>query len=159
MNTESGIYPITSIGTQPAFLLNDGSVVGLDGNRLVFNNVSVAQQLFVVIYHRNHLPVMSNYGLTGNSSVYTYDFSTGMDQVYGGANSHNEIHNGVWGMISGDGNASGQVDNMDKNDVWIMQNGAVSGYYPGDFNLDGNVDDMDHLNFWKPNTGQGTQIP
>ena len=148
-----------AIATQAAFLLNDGSVAGSDGNRLVFKNVSVAQNLFVVIYHRNHIPVLSNYALAGTNSLYSYDFSTGADQVYGGANTHKEISAGVWGMMSGDGNGSGQTDNKDKNDVWIIQAGTGSGYHAGDFNMNGTVDNTDNTDYWRPNSGKGSQLP
>ncbi|MCD4735057.1 MAG: hypothetical protein K8R53_03350 [Bacteroidales bacterium] len=61
----------------------------------------------------NHLGVLSAIALTQAGNVYVYDFSTGSDKAYGGILGYKEIGTGVWGMISGDGDASGQVNNQD----------------------------------------------
>ncbi len=39
------------------FLLNNGSIVNKDGEQLSFNVAKTSY--YVVIYHRNHLPIMS----------------------------------------------------------------------------------------------------
>ena len=61
-------------------------------------------------------------------------------------------------MIAGDANADGQVDNKDKDDVWLIQAGST-GYYSADFNMDGQVDDTDAEIIWQPNAGKGSQVP
>jgi len=94
---------------------------------------------------------------SAKSNTFTYDFTTGADQVYGGIVAHKELAPGIWGMMSGDGNHDGQVGNNDKNDVWLAENGN-SGYYFGDFNRDGIVDDIDIIDYWKPNAGRGNKI-
>jgi hypothetical protein len=91
---------------------------------------------------------------TSKSNIYTYNFTSGGSQAYGGSDAHKELATGVWGMISGDGNGDGQVDNDDKNDVWLPQNGST-GYYFGDFNRDGTVDTTDLDDYWKVNAGKG----
>ncbi|MCD4683854.1 MAG: hypothetical protein K8R86_11275, partial [Bacteroidales bacterium] len=83
--------------------------------------------------------------------------TSGPEQVWGGATAHKEIAPGIWGMISGDGNHDGQVDNADKNEVWFVEFGNA-GYYFGDFNRDGEVDLTDLNNYWKPNAGAGSKI-
>ena len=88
----------TIIGRQAAFVLNDGSVVDLDGISDLQPSISVSQELFVVIYHRNHLAVMSNDPLIMTGGVYTYDFSDGENKVYGGPNGHKLLATGTWGM-------------------------------------------------------------
>ena len=70
---------------------------------------------------------------------------------------HKKISTGVWGMICGDGDQNGQVDNSDKNEVWMEELG-FSGYYFGDFNRDGVVDIIDKNDFWKFNVGSGAKI-
>ena len=64
----------------------------------------------------------------------------------------------MWGMVGGDGNADGQVDNIDKNEVWLPQVGNA-GYLAGDFNLDSQVNNQDKVDIWSPNVGRSTQIP
>ncbi|MCD4744915.1 MAG: hypothetical protein K8R58_01295 [Bacteroidales bacterium] len=149
---------LTKIAQQAAFVLNDGSIVGTDGSSILSFNHSIIHNLFVVIWHRNHLGVISANAVTKTGSVYTYDFTTGSGQAYGGANGHKEIGTGVWGMIGGDGDANKQISNADKNDVWAVQAGT-SGYLSGDFTMDIQVNNTDKNDIWAPNSGKGGQVP
>ncbi|MCD4735075.1 MAG: LamG domain-containing protein, partial [Bacteroidales bacterium] len=149
----------TMIAQQAAFILNDGSVAGMDGieNTCIFST-TITSNLFVVLWHRNSIGIMSAYPLVETGGIYTYDFTTGANQVYGGGNAHKEIASGVWGMTGGDGNADGQINNGDKIDVWSIQAGS-GGYLSGDFNLDSQVNNGDKNDVWIPNTGLGGQVP
>ena len=146
------------IAQQAAFLLNDGSVVGLDGNGTCPIATSISNNLFVVIWHRNHLGIMSANPLSETGGIYTYDFTTDANQAYGGSLGHKEIGTGVWGMIGGDGDANSQIGNSDKNDVWSPQAGN-SGYLSGDFTMDVQVNNSDKNDVWAPNSGKGGQVP
>jgi len=149
--------PSTIIARQAAFVLNNGSIVGLDGLSLLHFNNSIIQQLFVVVYHRNHLSILSANPLPLSGGAYIYDFTTGVDKVYGGMLGHKELEPGVWGLISGDGNADGEVNNNDKVDVWEAEIGN-SGYYNGDFNMNHEVNNDDKESYWEPNAGKGSHI-
>jgi len=61
-------------------------------------------------------------------------------------------------MISGDGNADGFVDIIDRNSVWSLQAGN-SGYLPGDFNMNGNVKNQDKNDNWRINLNRSSQVP
>jgi hypothetical protein len=148
----------TMIAEQAGFMLKNGKVVGLDGSSNMSYPVVVTQNLYLVLWHRNHLGVMSSVPLVSSGNVYSYDFSTAASQAYGGSNGHKQIATGVWGMFSGDGNGDSQVSNADKIDVWKVQSGN-SGYLAGDFNLSGQVDNVDKVDKWKPNSGAGSQVP
>lgn len=148
----------TTIGKQAAFLLSNGMVTGMDGYGPPNFSLTVASNLFVVIRHRNHLGVLSNFPLTFNGSTYSYDFSAGELQVYGGALGHKQIATGIWGLAGGDGDALGQINNGDKNEVWSPQAGT-SGYKAGDFSMDSQVNNLDKNDIWVPNSGKGTQVP
>jgi len=148
----------TMIARQAAFVLNNSSIVGIDGVSILQFNVSINHNLFVVVWHRNHLGILSAYSLVESGGIYSYDFTTGAGQVYGGALGHKEIGTGIWGMTAADGYADGQVDNPDKNDVWLLNSGST-GYLQGDFNMDGIVDETDKINFWVPDAGKGSQVP
>lgn len=148
----------TMIAQQAVFVFNDGSVTAIDGTSNPTFNVTAANNLFVVVYHRNHLAVMSASPLAAAGNVYSWDYTTGAGQVYGGALGHTELVPGVWGMFGGDGNGDGQVGNTDKIDVWVMQAGAA-GYLAGDFNMDGQVNNPDKVDVWAPNSGNGSQVP
>lgn len=94
-----------------------------------------------------------------NNAV-SYNFTTGADKYYGGANGAKEIEAGVWGMIAGDANADGTVNASDYNDHWLPQNGTTFDYSKtGDFNLDGNINATDYNDFWLQNNGKATQVP
>lgn len=157
-SSASGAGSATRIARQAGFLLNDGSIVATDGSSPLQFNVNVVQNLFAVIWHRNHLAIISSSPLSQAGNTYSYDFTTGVGQVYGGINAHKEIGTGIWGLIGGDGKPDGQVNNGDKLDVWVPQAGS-SGYYGGDFNLDGQVNNNDKNDLWKPNGGKSTQVP
>ncbi|MBN3035207.1 MAG: agmatine deiminase family protein [Bacteroidales bacterium] len=150
--------PGTIIAMQAAFLKNDGKIVALDGSGMPVFSEAVTEQLFAVIRHRNHLDIMSANPLSLAGNVYSYDFTNGAGQAYGGSNAQHELSAGIWGMIGGDGDADGQIGNGDKLDVWSLQAGS-SGYKTGDFNLDIEVNNGDKNDVWVPNSGLGSQVP
>jgi PKD repeat protein len=150
--------PSTIVARQAGFLLKDGSVTSLDGYSPLDFNLTVVNQLFAVIWHRNHLGVMSSEGIPSVSNAYSYDFTPAAGQAYGGINGHKQLATGLWGMVSGDGNADRQVSNTDKVDIWKVQSGS-SGYKEGDFNLNGQVDNVDKIDKWRPNSGRSCQVP
>ncbi len=140
------------------FLLQDGTVADTNGaSPLVFTGTGL-ENLFVVVWHRNHLGVISSTPVVPAEGVYHYDFTSSVSQALGGNNSLIMIENGKWSSISGDFDASGTVDSTDKTAVWQVQAGE-KGYLPADSNLDGQVDNRDKNNDWEPNLGKGTQVP
>ena len=149
----------TMIARQAAFLLNDGSVVGTDGFSILYPEISgsIIQQLYVAVWHKNHLGILSANFLSESDGVYTYDFTTGPDKVYEGETGYKEIATGVWGMVAGDSDANGIIDESDKNNNWNIVIGKT-GYMPSDFNLDAQVDNKDKNDFWRPNIGKGAQV-
>jgi PKD repeat protein len=148
----------TSIAQQAAFILSDGSVVGLDGSsNLTFQSV-VTQNIYVVLWQRNHLGILSNNALVQAEGVYSYDFTTGVNQVYGGLAGHKELATGKWGMFSGDGDRSGTIEIEDKSDSWESEAGEA-GYIFTDYNLDGQSNNIDKDEYWLPNIGKGTMVP
>ncbi len=149
----------TMIARQAAFLLNDGEIVGLDGDRdkaCLVSTPPISNNLFVVIYHRNHLPIMSANPLTESGGVYTYDFTTPINQAYG-TDAQKDLGSGVYGMFSADANADGDVNVVDKT-IWENQAGE-SGYKSGDFDMDGQVNNPDKNEMWVPNDGEVGQVP
>jgi len=71
----------TATVSKSAFLRNDGRVLDIDGLDKVNFGVT-AGDYFIVVRHRNHLPIMSaNLISLPNSS--TYDFTLGSGQYYG----------------------------------------------------------------------------
>ncbi|MCD4734768.1 MAG: hypothetical protein K8R53_01870, partial [Bacteroidales bacterium] len=150
--------PTTIIAQQAGLILKDGKVVNTDGAGMLNFIGTINDNLFAVVWHRNHLGVMSNIPLVAVAGVYAFDYTTGENQVYGGINGHKEIAVGIWGLVGADGSGDGQVNNADKVEVWTPQAGNA-GYETGDFNMDGNVSNQDKVDVWEPNGGRSAQVP
>ncbi|MEZ5084389.1 MAG: GEVED domain-containing protein, partial [Bacteroidales bacterium] len=148
----------TRVARQACFLLNDGTAVNTDGSPILKFNVSISDNLFIVVYHLNHLGVISANPVIASGGMYNFDFSTNAGQAFGGTNAQKEISTGVWGMISGDANSDGTISQFDLLDNWENSAG-LSGYEQGDLNLDVQVDNSDKDDFWFPNRGKGSYIP
>jgi PKD repeat protein len=148
----------TSIATRAAFLLNDGSVVDTDGSTLLHFTNAITSQLFVVVYHRNHIPVIAANALVKVSGVYFYDFTTAAGQANGGMAGHTELSSGKWGMFAGDADGNGSIGTADKV-LWDANAVEIPAYYNCDMNLDTQVNNIDKDDFWVPNLGEGSQVP
>ncbi|OQX76768.1 MAG: hypothetical protein B6D61_08255 [Bacteroidetes bacterium 4484_249] len=142
----------TAIARKAALLHSNGLVTADDGvSNLVFDN-TVNENLFVVIYHRNHLGIMSSQPVIKTNGVYTYNFNGG--QAY---NSGMKNIGGTFVMIGGDTNSDGSVNSTDKSE-WNNSAGA-SNYLPTDCNLNGQIDNHDKNDFILQNTGAGSFVP
>lgn len=148
--------PASTKASQAAFILKDGSIVGMDGSSsLQFNN-SITQQLFVVVWHRNHLGMMSAFPVTKIGDVYTYNFSSALGMAY--LNGQKGLNGGAYGMVAGDADGSGEIENLDKDSYWAIQAGET-GYKSADFNLEGQVDNKDKNDYWFVNKSAVSQVP
>jgi len=148
----------TMIARQAGFIQENGNITSLDGSGNLRFPVGVDLNLYVVVWHRNHLAIMSAVPLIKSENVFTYDFSIGADQVYGGAAAHKELSAGVWGMMSGDADGNGLIEIADKNDKWEAQTGTT-GYKESDLNMNGQVNNPDKDDEWLPDLGAGTYVP
>ncbi|GAB4320171.1 MAG: hypothetical protein Kow00127_12480 [Bacteroidales bacterium] len=148
----------TVLDTRAGFLLANGHIVETDGVTPLQLTGSFTRQPYIVVFHRNHLGVMTSAPVIESGGFFTWDFTTDAGQAYGGSNGHKEIDTGVWGMVAADGNANGLVQNDDETSAWKVDLGG-SGYLGGDFNLNGLVQNTDETGYWKPNLGGGGQVP
>ena len=110
------------------------------------------------MFSRNHIPVISANAVIKTGSEYNYDYSTGENQVLGGANGHKDLGSGVWGMFSGNSNGDYNVNDTDKNVNW-MDEAGLSGYLSSDVNMDGQSNNKDKNESWLPNRGKGSYVP
>jgi uncharacterized protein (TIGR02145 family) len=143
------------ISRQAAFLMNDGTIRSINGSLLSFYT-SETSGLYICIFHRNHLPVISSNPFTTETNPVTYDFSLSAEMAIGGICVQNEIAPGIWGMIAADGNNNNQVENRDKDEIFLIQDGN-SGYNNADFNMDGQINILD-LQKWELNAGKGNSV-
>ncbi|MBN2173919.1 MAG: hypothetical protein JW731_07300 [Bacteroidales bacterium] len=145
----------TTVAGGAFFLLRNGSIVGLDGSSLPKFDVQIANQLFLVIWHRNHLPVMSKYPLSESGGIYSYDFTTSADRAYG--DNQSDLV-GAFGMFSGDMNADGTINEPDISDTWTNEAGQT-GYLQSDVNMDGQTNNRDKNDLWWWNRGKSKILP
>jgi len=147
----------TDFDWQAAFLRNDGKIVDLDGISVLHFNSSVTDSLYVVVHHRNHLSIMTAFGLEENGGIYSYDFTIATEKAFG-SGAQKFLETGAWGMYGGDGDRNGQIDVMDRSPLWENEVGS-DGYLGSDYNLDMQSDNQDKNDIWVPNEGQSKQVP
>ena len=149
--------PGTTIGTYAGLLLKSGDIVNPYNYGPLYLNYSINDNLFAVVYHRNHLAIMSSGPLIESSGNYTYDFTIGPGQAYGTL-AQKDLGNGKYGMYAGDFNADGVINTGDKSSIWF-ENAGKFGYNQSDGNLDGQGDNLDKNDIWLNNTGKSSQVP
>ncbi|MBL7104347.1 MAG: hypothetical protein ISS18_08445 [Bacteroidales bacterium] len=145
------------IARKAGFILTDGTITDLDGTSYLSYTIGNITEFYVQINHRNHLPVTSAIPLTETNGVYSYNFTTDAEKAIGGVHAQKQMTPGVWSMYAADGNASNQIDNRDKNEIWLPQEGTF-GYLEGDYNMDSQVDEDDKIVKWSENVGHGINI-
>jgi pimeloyl-ACP methyl ester carboxylesterase len=148
----------SSIARQAAFLKKDGSIVGLDGSSILQFNQSIIHQLFVVLWHRNHLPILSANPITETNGLYSLDFSLSSTLTFGGLDGCNALPGNRFGMIAGDIDANGVIEPIDKEIGWTP-NAGLQGYFPTDLDFDGQSDNPDKNEFWLRNLEKSSQVP
>ncbi len=148
------------VARRAALLLNNGSIVDLDGTSPVLFDGVPSGNYYLVVKHRNHLGVMSSQKLNFTSTgVVSYNFTDSQSEAYG-TNPMESLGNGIYGLYPGDGNASGVITKNDITNVWLPQFlTGIDGYFSADFNLDGSVTASDNNLFWLLDVGKSSQIP
>ena len=156
-SSAANAIPTTSAEMQAAFILNNGSVVGLDGSSVLQFTASISNDPYVVVWHRNHLGVLSATSPVETGGVYTYDFSTTMAQAYGGGLGYKLIDTGIYGMAGGDAYGDGVIDATDKA-LWTGQAGT-KGYKASDLDMDSQVNNIDKNDLMIENQDLSSQVP
>jgi hypothetical protein len=150
----------SKVATQPALLLNDGSVVSYrDGSSyLRFESLSPGDY-YVVVHHRNHLSIMtsSTHALAAaHETPALYNYTTAAGQAYG-SSAMKDNGDGTFSMFATDGYVDNQATASDNN-AWQNDNGNINVYYLTDFNMDGQVSATDQT-IWQVNNGNTSKVP
>ncbi|MBN2173710.1 MAG: hypothetical protein JW731_06245 [Bacteroidales bacterium] len=148
----------TIVAQKPCFLMSNGTIRDLDGTSIPRFYTSFDNGAFVVIWHRNHLGIMSANAVAGFGGAYSYNFSTGSNKVAGGANGYKQLETGVWGMAAGDIDADKQIGMNDKSNGWETD-AALRGYNGSDNNLDSQSNNPDKNEFYITNLNKVSGIP
>ena len=126
---------------RPGILTNNGGVVNPDGSPFSFSNISEGQY-YIVIRHRNHISIMSSAKVQiYNNEEVKYDFTDSQSKAYG-TNSMADLGNGKYGMIAGDENADGKINDLDF--TIVAEKLFSGGYIEGDVDMNGVVNVLDY---------------
>ncbi len=147
--------PSTTIARKACFMLKDGAVVDLDGSSPIDLSLIVNDNLFIVINHRNHLAVMSSGPLVLTDGTYTWDFTSQLSNAY--LDGQKEIGSGIFGMTGGDADGNGTVETNDI--AGWNSNAGKQGYETSDLNLNSQVNNPDKDDIWMPNIGAASTVP
>ena len=145
----------TISGRMAAFLLNNGTIVNLDGVTPVSFNISKQGSAFIVIRHRNHLAIMSNALSSNAAGTFTNNYSVLANSYKKPASTSDPTvllaasgaGSTLYGMWPGDVNSNGSVTSSDIGLIISAAVGPSSGntniYTVRDINLDKNVTSAD----------------
>jgi hypothetical protein len=150
--------PATRAERAAGFLLKNGSVTALDGISNLMFTETIYDSIFITVWHRNHLGIISANPVTESGGVYSYDFSTSADKAFGGVLAQKDLVGGIFGMITGDSDANGVVNENDKAINWSGEAGNA-GYLSGDIDLNGQADNPDKNDLWLSNQSAECQVP
>ena len=157
----SGPTAASRVDMQTGFLYHDGTILGVDGETGIHFPMIDSSSYYVVIRHRNHLPIMSADPIEFSSGVGTWDTRTTSSSTYtDGAVALADLGEGRFGLFGGDVDTDGQVIATDFNDWLTCTKMATTGYLNPDWNLDAHCLAND-FNLWLINTkaARSSQVP
>ncbi len=141
---------------QPAWLLSDGTIRSFaDTSKAYVEFPTPAGDYYLVVRHRNHLPIMSApvQSLTPTTPT-AYDFTNSQSSAFG-VNPMQQVGS-KFALYSGDANGSNNISLTDANAVLGQLN--VPGYNSNDINLSGIVSSAD-VNIVFGNVNKVSQVP
>lgn len=152
----------TIVGRKAGFLLNNGTVVDLDGVTPLAFDINKQGAGFMTIRHRNHLGVMSASLPSNATGTYTNDFRV-LNNWYKavGAPTDPEIlltPSANYGLWAGDANKTGNLAVSDINAIKVAIAASATGYLLTDVNMTANValSDINLTKLMIANSGTGS---
>ena len=138
---------INSFGRRAAFITSNGTIVDLDGVTPIKVPITKQGAGFLVLKHRNHLPIMSNSLPSNSNGFYTNDFSA-IANIYDNPLILSDPAQALpsstkFGMWAGNAVKDGIINPSDIAVVKSNANVLLSGYVNGDINFDGIVNPSD----------------
>jgi len=136
----SGNRGTTTVERKAAILLRDGSIVDVNEQAVIFDNLTLGESYYFCLRHRNHLDVLSSTAVSAQSSM-TYDFSSSANQAWGPEQL----------VVSNDGRAMLYAGNFNQDtaiqttdyDDWKENPASVGTYSLTDADLNGVVQTTD----------------
>ncbi len=154
VSLRTSIDASTTVCRKPALLTNSGKVV--------FTEFFACCDLmntnyYIVVEHRNHLPIMTPQPVSVVNGVLSFDFRANQSYVRLLGSGQKLVAPGVYAMYAGNGDqhlALESPKDINANDIafWNADNGKHSGYYFQDYDLNGDVNVQDKT-LWLINNG------
>lgn len=158
-STQAALATSDSITAEAVgWLRSDGRIVALNGAEVLTMPISRPGNQYVVVYHRTHIPIMSNSIAGFEAGAFRFDFTTAQNQAYG-SEPQQSLPGGVWGMYSGriEQTTPFLIDMADRQRVWLDRN-LEGSYADADAVLEGLVDATDRSVIWN-NRNRSSQVP
>jgi hypothetical protein len=142
--------PMDSVATRAALLKSDGTIVDTDGTSAINFADLPDGDYYIVIFHRNHLGIITTSTVALSPASAQYDFTTASSKAFG-TNPMKEVETGVWGLYAAEADVNG-LNNASDFNLWLVDTKAVAtGYIQTDFNMDG-LNNASDFNLWLLNT-------
>lgn len=148
--------PATVVTSQPALLQRDGDIVDLDGVGPLRLAGLADGDYHIAVHHRNHLAIRTAAPLTFSSDGVEYSFLVDPEQALGGENAVLDLNDGFYGLVPGDVDQNGQVQNTDV--TTLSQSFGSPGYLSADTDMNGQVQNIDLQLRLTPSLGRGRQF-
>ncbi len=127
--------------TKACFLKSNGDVCDLEGQDYIeFKNFKKGVY-FLIIYHRNHLPLSTSVPIRIDNQDVSLNFTKGKNPFID-SSSVAYLGGGNYGMISGDSNSDDRVDRSDF--LYVAKNIFKVGYNNADLDMNGVVNVLDY---------------
>ncbi len=140
---ESGSEPVLQ---KSVVLRQNGLLIDADSKSTELDCPVAAGSYYVILRHRNHIPLKSNRALFLSNGINVSFNSTCAENV-GADGSAALLSPGVYGLWAGDLNADGWITIADQ-EAWYQEAvKGTSGYVTADVNLDGQVTTADYTLF------------
>ena len=152
LRTDAGVASTTC--TKAGLLYSDGTIEMTEPFDCCNSNET---DYYIVIEHRNHLPVMTPTPMPVVNGIVSFDFRSQQSYTRLLGNGQKEFKDGLFAMYGGNGDqrtASESPKDINSNDVslWALDNGKHSGYFQQDYDLNGDVNVHDKA-LWLMNNG------
>lgn len=133
--------------TKALLIRKDGLVINTAGEEFIaFDNLP-AGGYYIAVFHRSHLPVISQIAHPFSESPRLYDFTSTESAAMGAAQL--KARQNVFMMNAGDFDGNGVINSQDYN-LWKQNSSAVNVYLSADVDGNGIINNQDY-NLWKAN--------
>ncbi|MBI5474256.1 MAG: T9SS type A sorting domain-containing protein [Ignavibacteriae bacterium] len=157
MRSTSAVTGSTVRKFRPAWLINDGTIRDFyDTTKSYVEFDTLSGNYYLVMRHRNHLPVMTSLteAVSYSAPAASYDFTLSQSSAWG--TNAMQVIGSRFGLYSGDANESRIVTASDANLIFEQLN--ATGYNARDINLSGVVTAAD-ANMVFANLNKASQVP